>query len=120
MNSAYLRDQSAGGGIFGDKSLRAGREGLFHEAPGTVLSEKDNFDVRAFMLDQPRGFKAANDRHRDVHENEIWIVLFGEADGVSSIGRLANDFNIGVHPKNLANRSSDNVAVVYDQDTQGG
>jgi hypothetical protein len=118
LNSAKFRDQLAGGGIFGDESVGAGREGFFHEAAGAVLGKEDDLDVREFVFDQAGGFEAADDRHRNVHENEVGLVLFGEADGISSVGGFADDFDIGVGLKNFADRSSDDVAVVHYENTQ--
>lgn len=100
--------------------MGSGGQGFLHEAARAVLGEEDDFDAGERVLDQTRGLEAADDGHGDVHEDEIGLVLFGEADGISAVGGFADDLDVSMGLKDFADRPSDDVAVVNDQDTKGG
>lgn len=119
LDAANLSDQFTACVVLRDEAVGSGGQRFLHEAAGAMLGEEDDFDMWERVLDEARGFEAANDGHGDIHEDEVGLVLFGVADGVSAVRSFADDFDIGVGLKNFADRPSDDIAVVDDQDTKG-
>lgn len=70
------------------------------------------------MLDEAGCLKSADDRHGNIHENELGGVLAGEANGVATVGGFADDLDIGVGLKYFADGFANDFAVVNDENTQ--
>ena len=72
------------------------------------------------MLDQASRLKTVHHWHRYVQYHEIRSVLSDLPNSVGSVCSLANDFNVGVRLKYLANATPNGLAIVHHEHANYG
>ena len=111
--------QVARGAALDQVGEAAGLVGLLLEGRALEGGEQDHLDGRAGVLDQAGGVQAAEDRHAQVHQDDVGLQLLGQGDRVGAVGGLADDVEAGLEQQ-LDQRLPEHVVVVdHQQPGQG-
>lgn len=82
-----------------------------------VTRENEDFGLWKLFLDLPRGFEAVENWHRDVHQYNIRSLLVCKLDGVSSVFRFGDDFEIFIQRKKRCNAMTNDRVIVGDENS---
>ncbi len=120
LASANRRQQ-----LLGRRGLEqiGGGPGLSHPVGGSRVVEhrqRDDPNLRQFLLDLARGLVARHDRHRDVHHDHVGLELVRHFDRLLSVARLPDDLDVLLLDQHGFEPLADDLVVVHEQDPQAG
>ena len=91
-----------GGGLFEQKSHRAGLGCVFDIRVITVRGENEHFGGGDGFEHLAGGFQTIEQRHGDVHQHHVGTKFFGQRDRLAAVLRFADHFKIVFQFEHLA------------------
>ena len=96
-----------------DVSQSACAEGLRGHLRSFVLAQNDYFGLRKHATDFPRGFKAIQIRHAEIHEDEIGQQHFCLLYCIQAVYSLATHIEVSLGHQERPHPSSYDFVVIY-------
>jgi len=90
----------------------SGRERPDQECLVAVHAEHDDADVGIAFHDLRSCIDPVELRHSNVHHDHIGAELLGHADGFTSIGRLPDNFDVGIGLQEKPETLADDTMIV--------
>jgi hypothetical protein len=84
-----------------------------------VHTEHDDSDIRIAFDNLRCRVDTIELRHGNVHHHDVWGELLGHPNRLSTIGRLANHFDIGIGLQQESEAFSHNAMIVGQEDFSG-
>jgi len=83
-----------------------------------MLTNDQNLNRGTFLFQNLGCFQATHGWHGDIEEHDIGLVLLYFIDGINAVNRLADNFDISLGTKHLADAATNALTVVYDEHTK--
>jgi hypothetical protein len=109
-------EEDAVGFVFEDVTASAGFDDLLNEVVGLVHGEDENFSGRGDFANLASGFDAVEERHADIEDGDVGLVLGGFFDGIAAIGGFGADLPAGARLEKSAEAGADDGVIIRDQD----
>ena len=78
--------------------------------------EDENFGGRRGFADLASGFDAVQERHADVEDGDVGLVLGGFFDSVAAVGGFGAHLPAGARLEKSAEAGADDGVIIRDQD----
>jgi len=112
-------EKDAVGFVLEDVAAGAGFDDLLDEVVGLVHGEDKNFGGGRGFADLAGGFNAVEERHADVEDGDVGLVLGGFFDSVAAVGCFGANLPTGARLKESTEAGADDGVIIRDQNGEG-
>jgi hypothetical protein len=109
-------EEDAVGFVLENEAAGAGLNDLLNEVVGLVHGEDENFGGWGGFANVACGFDTVEERHADVEDGDVWLMLRGFFDSVAAVGGFGANLPAGARFEESAEAGADDGMIIRDQD----